>query len=65
MNLAEMQAALLDAHNGKELQFEYARLLVEQGYATNNNQEVVREVHKSWYPLTLTTKGKDALWPRA
>lgn len=63
MECNKLRSSLLKVKLNEVIPFKVAKHLVEEGMAKNNGEFVEIDNPKSWYPLEITPKGRDVLWP--
>lgn len=63
MECEKLRSSLLKVKANEVIPFKVAKYLVEEGMAINNGELVEIDNPRSWYPLEITQKGRDFLWP--
>lgn len=63
MESENLRRSLLKVKANEVIPFKIAKHLIEEGLAKNNGEFVEISNPKSWYPLDITQKGRDVLWP--
>lgn len=63
MESNKLRSSLLKVKLNEVIPFKVAKHLVEEGMAKNNGDFLEIDNPKSWYPLEITQKGRDVLWP--